>query len=94
MSATIIHMGIMCERCYTIHFIGISPGIKPTPTLEMYALNCVFCSGRREFRKDEMRPYRVRDDVFRLGFAQEIECEVIPMGPKQPPTGNNAEGRH
>jgi hypothetical protein len=90
MSAMPIHMGIMCERCRKVHFVGMSRGIKPIPTAGMYALNCQFCSETREFRKEMMHPYRVREDVFRTGFAQEGEYEVIPITPK-PRTGN--EGR-
>jgi len=27
-----IHMGILCEKCHTVHFIRRSAGIKPMPT--------------------------------------------------------------
>ena len=81
-------MGIICERCHKVHFIGPSPGIKPMPTPGMYALVCRFCSETREFRKDTMRPYRVSEDAFRSGYAKEGECELVEI-PKlpQPPQG-------
>ncbi len=74
-----IHMGIMCEKCHKLHFIGTSSGIKPMPTPGMYALCCRFCSETREFRKETMRPYRVSDQVFKTGYANEDEYVAIPL---------------
>jgi len=79
-----IHMGIICEKCHKVHFIGTSSGIKPLPTRGMYALSCRFCSERREFRKETMHPYRVSDAVFRTGHANEGETGPIPVLTKKP----------
>lgn len=78
-----VRMGINCERCHKVHFIGTSSGIKTMPMHGMYALFCHFCSETREFRKEMMRPYRVSDEVFKTGFAKERECELI-QPPRQP----------
>jgi hypothetical protein len=83
-----IHMGIVCERCRKVHFIGTSPGIKPMPTPGMYALTCRFCSETREFRKETMRPCRVSEDVFRSGYGKEGEYELVQISKQpQPPQG-------
>jgi hypothetical protein len=83
-----IHMGIMCEKCRRVHFIGTSPGIKPMPMPGMYALTCPFCSETREFRKETVRPYRVSNEVFKIGYANDLEYQPIPStNPQQPPQG-------
>jgi hypothetical protein len=38
------------------------------------------CHEIREFRKDTMRPYRVEDEAFQTGFAEEGEYEVVRQG--------------
>jgi hypothetical protein len=83
-------MGIMCEKCHRVHFIGMSSGIKPLPIAGMYALFCRFCSEIREFRKETMRPYRVSEKVFKTGHANEGECVPLPLSAKisSPPTSN------
>jgi hypothetical protein len=44
----------------------------------MYRLKCAHpCRQVREFRKEELRPYRVSDDVFRRGYAEESEYELV-----------------
>lgn len=89
-----IHMGIMCERCHKVHFISTSHGIKPMPAQGMYALACPFCSETREFRKDGMHPYRVSDEVFKTGHANEGEYVPIPPStnkPHEPPTNPVAQ---
>ena len=73
-----IHMGIMCERCNNVYFISTALGIKPMPTPGMYALACRFCSDKRQFRKEAMLPYRVSDEVFKTGHANEGEYDPIP----------------
>jgi len=77
-----IHMGIMCDKCRKVHFIGTSSGIQLSRTAErMYLLTCRFpCPEKREFRKESMRPYRVSDDVFRRGYAEEGEYEIVQKG--------------
>jgi hypothetical protein len=83
-------MGIMCEKCHRVHFIGTSSGIKPMPTAGMYVFSCRFCSETREFRKETMRPYRVSDEVFKTGHANEGEYVPILASSKNPsgPTSN------
>jgi hypothetical protein len=44
----------------------------------MYRLNCKSpCRQVREFRKEAMQPYRVSDDVFGRGYAEEGEYELV-----------------
>lgn len=78
-----VHMGVMCERCRTVYFIGTAPGIKPMQSRGMYSLVCRFCTETREFRKDTIRPYRVSEDVFTSGSAKEGEYELVGV-PNQP----------
>ena len=78
-----VHMGIMCEKCRRVHFIGTSHAIKPVPTPGMYALTCPFCLETKEFRKETVRPYRVSDEVFKSGYANELECLLIPANNQQ-----------
>ena len=77
-----IHMGIMCDACGTVHFIASSPGIELSHTIEgMYKLTCKPpCSGAKHFRRDEMRPYRVSDDIFHAGYAEVGEYELVEGG--------------
>lgn len=84
-------MGVMCEKCHRVHFIGTSSGIKPIPIPGMYALSCRFCSETREFRKEAMRPYGVSDEVFKTGQATEGEYVPLPTSTKKPsgPTSNH-----
>jgi hypothetical protein len=81
----LIHMGIMCERCRKVHFVATSRGVKPSEfSAGMYRLKCSPpCSEGREFRKDSMRPYRISEDVFRRGWADEGEYELVQV-PKRP----------
>ena len=74
-----VHMGIMCERCRKVHFIATSPGIKLSERVEgMYRLTCKPpCPELREFRRDAMHPYRVTDEVFKAGYAELGEYEVV-----------------
>ena len=74
-----IHMGVMCDKCRRVHFIGISPAIKPVPTHGMYALICPFCLETKEFRKETLRPYRVSEEVFKNGYAKEGNYSSIPV---------------
>ena len=85
-------MGIMCERCRKVHFTVTSPGIKLSGSVEgMYQLTCKPpCPEIREFRKESMHPYRVSDEMFRNGYAEEGEYELIRTTLKdqvEPPTG-------
>jgi hypothetical protein len=77
-----IHMGVMCDKCGTVHFIASSSGIQVSRTAKgMYRLNCTPpCSEVRDFRKESMRPYRVSDDVFGRGYAEEGEYEIVQKG--------------
>ena len=44
----------------------------------MYRLNSKPpCPEVREFRKEGMRPYRVSDDMFQRGYAEEGEYELV-----------------
>ena len=74
-----IHMGIMCDKCRKVHFIASSSGIQLSRTAEgIYWLTCKPpCPEIREFRKDGMRPYRVSEDVFSRGYAEEGEYEIV-----------------
>ena len=72
-----IHMGIMCDACRKVHFIATSPGIS-SATGGMYRLTCRFpCREVRDFRKEAMCPYRVPEDVFQRGYAEEGEYELV-----------------
>jgi hypothetical protein len=75
-----VHMGIMCDRCQRVHFIATSSGIDFRPSVAAtYRLRCKPpCAEARAFRKDEMRPYRVSDEAFRRGYADEGEYEPLP----------------
>lgn len=75
-----IHMGIMCEGCRKVHFVGTSSAIQFSRSgTGAYRLNCPPpCATWREFRKDEVRPYRLADEVFRRGYAEEGEYEIVP----------------
>ena len=83
-------MGVMCEKCRTVHFIGSSTRIQLSHSGEgVYLLNCTAPSAEpKDFRKDSMRPYRVSDDVFRRGYAKEDEFELVievkPLTAKTP----------
>jgi hypothetical protein len=74
-----IHMGVMCEACGKVHFVATSRGIQLSRTAEgMYRLTCKPpCPETREFRKEGMHPYRVSDDVFKRGYAEEGEYELV-----------------
>ena len=83
-----IHMGIMCEECGRVYFIATSDRIYPSRTAKtIYHLACVLpCLERRDFRIDDMRPYRVDENVFKRGFALEGEYERIQTPePEKPP---------
>jgi hypothetical protein len=50
----------------------------------MYRLTCKPpCPEPREFRKEAMRPYRVSDDLFSRGYAEENEYQVLEAKLKQ-----------
>ncbi len=72
-------MGIMCGACRKVHFIATSPGVRLSERLEgMYWLTCKPpCPEVREFRKEGMRPYRVSDEVFQRGYAEDGEYELV-----------------
>lgn len=74
-----VHMGVMCGVCRKVYFVATSPAIRPSHTVEnMYVLACPSpCGELKEFRKETLRPYRVSEDVFNRGYAQEGEYEVI-----------------
>jgi hypothetical protein len=88
-----IHMGIMCDACRKVHFIVTSPGVRLSPTTKgMYLLSCrPPCPETREFRMGTMRPYCVSETVFKTGYAEEGEYELIPAGMKE--TGEPPKGR-
>jgi hypothetical protein len=74
-----VHMGIMCERCRKVHFIATAPGIKLSDRVEgMYWVTCKPpCPEIREFRKESMHPYRVSQEMFKTGYAEEGEYELV-----------------
>lgn len=78
-----VHMGIICKACGTVHFIATSPGVELVKAIgEAYKLTCKPpCDAVRQFRLDEMRPYRVADGLFNRGYAESGECEVVEGGP-------------
>jgi len=63
-----------------VYFIATSPGVELSVTGDgITHLTCKHpCSAVTRFRKDEMRPYGVSDDVFQRGYAEEREYEAIP----------------
>jgi hypothetical protein len=75
-----VHMGITCESCRKAYFVATSRSIKPIVSMAgMYRLKCTPpCPEVRDFRKDNMRPDRVSEDVFRSGCAEEGEYELVP----------------
>ena len=75
-----IHMGITCEGCGKVHFIRTSSLIQFSGEVAaVYRLNCLPPCGRtQEFQKHDMRPYRVTDDVFQRGYAEETEYDIVP----------------
>lgn len=74
-----IHMGIMCERCSKVHFIGTSRVIQFSREGEgVYRFNCQPSCGRtQEFQKHDLLPYRVTDAVFQRGCADEGEYRMV-----------------
>jgi len=74
-----IHIGIVCEACQKVHFAATSPGIQLSRTYKgMYRLVCMPpCPEVKEFRKDGMRPYRVSDALFKRGYAELGECQLV-----------------
>ena len=74
-----IHMGIMCEACRRVHFIATSPAFNLVRRLKKF----IFCAAdlpapkRDEFRKDGMHAYRVSEDVFKRGYANDSEHELV-----------------
>ncbi|MBV9481719.1 MAG: hypothetical protein JO249_13340 [Acidobacteria bacterium] len=74
-----IHMGIVCGACGAVHFVATSAAIELSSAIDgMYRLTCQPpCSSTRQFRKDEMRPYRVSEDVFNSGYATQGEYEDL-----------------
>lgn len=77
-----IHMGIKCNACGTVHFIATSPGVALSLEIDgTYRLTCKpTCSEMRFFRKGDMRPYRVTDELFNRGFAEPGEYELVEGG--------------
>jgi hypothetical protein len=75
-----IHMGIMCEQCRKVHFIATSSGIQFSRSGGgIYQLKCPPpCATTRQFHEYLMLPYRVADHVFRRGYAEEREYELVP----------------
>jgi hypothetical protein len=57
----------------------------------MYLLTCRHgCPEKIEFRKENMRPYRVSDEVFQTGYVEEGKYELVVAGLKEkdePPQG-------
>ena len=72
-------MGIRCDACGRVYFIASSHVIKSSRTAQyMYLLSCMPpCDQLKEFRRDAMYPYRVRDVVFKRGYADEDEYELV-----------------
>jgi hypothetical protein len=75
-------MGVMCEACRRVHFIATSRRVQLSQTAEgIYLLRCnPPCPAVSEFRKDGMHPYRVSEDVFKRGYANEGEYELVQRG--------------
>ncbi len=84
-SSMLIHIGVICDVCRTVHFIATSPHIAPSlVTPGMYVLTCRRpCSETKEFRREAMRPYRISEDAFSRGYAHEDEYEVLPAKLKE-----------
>ena len=80
-----IHMGIMCEQCRKVQFIGKSAAIQfRKQDGGIYRLNCP-CSEWRDFRKEDIFAYRVGDDVFERGYAEKGEYEFLPSAERRTP---------
>ena len=91
-----IHMGIKCDVCQTVHFVATSRSVRLGESVEgMYRLTCQPpCHEVREFRKEGMHPYRVSDDVFKRGYAEEGEYELVQgislRSARVPPAGQRS----
>jgi hypothetical protein len=78
-------MGVMCETCRKVLFVGTWHGITPSERdAGLLKLACKPpCPAVREFRKDELRPYRVSNEVFRRGYAETGEYEPLKEAERQ-----------
>ncbi len=86
-----IRMGIMCERCGKVYFIGYPPvegspiqfdSQVPPPMGGPYKLTCASsCKAVRFFEKSEMKPYVVSTGVYHRGYAQRGEYQEVPTVP-------------
>lgn len=75
-----VHMGVTCERCGKVHLIGTSPIIEFSRSGQgVYRFNCPSpCGHAQEFQKHNLLACRVTDDVFRRGYADETEYDIVP----------------
>lgn len=85
-------MGIMCETCRKVLFAATWRAISPSERdADAYELACKPpCRAVQEFRKADLRPYRVSDDVFQKGYAEESEYELVQpkvRNSNKPPQG-------
>lgn len=73
-------MGITCELCSKVHFISTSPIIEFSRSGQgVYRFNCPPpCGHAQEFQKHDLLAYRVTDDVFRKGCADESDYDIVP----------------
>ncbi len=74
-----VHTGVMCERCRKVFFAATWRGISPSrKDAEAFEFACKPpCRAVQEFRVADLRPYRVSDEVFQRGYAEENDYEVV-----------------
>ncbi len=72
-------MGVMCEACRKVFFVATWHGISPSRRdAEAFEFACKPpCRAVQEFRKADLRPFRVSDEAFQKGYAEESEYEVV-----------------
>jgi hypothetical protein len=85
-------MGILCERCRTVHFISHfrkSPNIHYDRLRQDFRLSCIPpCEAISYFHR-LLRPYSVSAEAIERGHANIAEC--VPITKVQPAT--LAEGK-
>lgn len=72
-------MAVMCETCRKILFVATWRAISPSKRdAQVFEFACKPpCRAVQEFRKADLRPYRVSDEVFHVGYAQENEYQLV-----------------
>jgi hypothetical protein len=74
-------MGILCERCRTVHFIsfpGKSSHILYDRMHKEFRLTCVApCCQVTSFREGMLKPYSASAEALERGYADVAECRPM-----------------